>query len=437
MHRAFITLACLILLSACGIFEEKKEDILPGERIPVLLHQRSINADPELAGAQILLPAPQTNTEWPQAGGYPNHAMHHLATGGSIQNIWRGDVGHSGDDEKRIISTPVIADGMLYALDSESNVTALSTENGKTVWTRKIAPEWEEDDGHIAGGLAFYRGRIYITTGFGEIITLDATTGTESWRQYVRGPIRSAPTVRSGRVFATTIDNRTVALSAENGELLWTHTGLGETANLLGGGSPAVDGNIIVVPYSSGELVALDVETGRLLWSDTLTIIRRTDAVSSLSHIRGHPVIDRGRVFAVSHGGIMASIDLASGQRIWDRELGGMGSPWVAGDYIYVLTNEAEIACISRSDGRIYWVRGLPRFEDPEDREDPIVWHGPVLASDRLIVTGSHGEAWAISPYKGNLLGRIELPDNVSVPPVIANQTVYFLSDNASISAYR
>ncbi len=436
MTRQFLLIFSILVISGCDLFVEKEEIILPGDRISVLLHQRTINADPELADARILLPAPSPNDDWPQAGGYANHAMHHMQTANVLGEQWRADVGEGASDEERIVSTPIVAAGMVFALDADSGLTALNADNGKLIWSTALAPEDEEDDGHISGGLAYYKGRVFITTGFGDVVAVDAGSGQEIWREYVRGPMRSAPTVRSGRVFALTIDNRLLALNAENGETLWTHAGIGESANLLGGGSPAVDGNIVVVPYSSGELVALDIETGNLLWSDTLTVIRRTESVSTLSHIRGNPVIDRGRVIAVSHGGIMASIDISSGQRVWDRELGGMGTPWVAGDYIYVLTNDAEIACLSRNDGRIFWVRGLPRFEDPEDRVDPIVWSGPILASDRLIVTGSHGEAWAISPYRGNLLGRIELPDNISVAPVLAGGTVYFLADNASVVAY-
>ena len=436
MTRQFLLLLTVLTVSACELFITEDEIFLPGERVAVLLHQRTINADPELAGAQILLPAPSPNKDWPQSGGYANHAMHHMQTADTIGERWRADVGTGASDENRIVSTPIVAGGMVFALDADSGVTALQADNGDKLWSKGLAPEIEEDDGHISGGLAYYKGRVFVTTGFGDVIALNATTGEEIWREYVRGPMRSAPTVRSGRVFAITIDNRLVALNADTGETLWTHAGIGESANILGGGSPAVEGSVVIAPYSSGELVALDLESGNVLWSDSLTAIRRTDAVSTLSHIRGNPVIDRGRVIAVSHGGVMASIDLATGQRIWDRELGGMGTPWVAGEYIYILTNDAEIAVLSRKDGRIYWVRGLPRFEDPDDRENPIVWSGPILASDRLIVTGSHGEAWAISPYSGSLLGRIELPDDISVPPILADGTIYFLADNASVVAY-
>ena len=133
----------------------------------------------------------------------------------------------------------------------------------------------------------------------------------------------------------------------------------------------------------------------------------------------------------------MAAIDLRTGRRVWTREIGGTESPWVAGDFIYTITNDNELICISRDDGKVHWVIGLPRYEDPKDREDPIVWSGPVLASDRLIVAGSDGEALAISPYDGRLIGVVEMPDGVSVPPIIADGTVIFLANDADLVAYR
>ncbi len=436
MFRNTVLAILFLALAGCDLFVTEDQVILPGKRIPVLLHQRTINADPSLAEERILLPAPQPNAEWPQSGGYPNHAMHHMMIGDAITRSWTASIGSGANDDERFVDAPIVADGKVFALDVSTRVSAFAADTGKSLWSAELTPESEEDDGHIPGGLAYYKGRVYVTTGFGDVIAVDANTGEEVWRVYVRSPMRSAPTVRNGRVYALTLDSRLLALRVDTGEVLWTHTGVSEVASLLGGGSPAVDDGVVIVPFASGELVALTADSGQLIWSDSLTSVRRTDSVSTLSHIRGNPIIDRGRVFAVSHGGVMASFDLKTGQRVWDRELGGIGNPWVAGDYIFMLTTEDEIVCLSRDDGRIFWVRGLPRFEDPEDHEGPIVWTGPVLASDRLIVTGSQGEAWAISPYSGELLGTIELPDAVSVPPVIAGGSVYFLADNADIVAY-
>lgn len=432
-RKIALMVAVLLLGSACS---GNDKEILPGERMSVLLHARELTPDPELSEAEILLPAPLPNADWPQAGGYANHAMHHLEVADSLREVWRTDIGAGADDEERIIASPIAADGRVYAMDAETRVTACDAEGGRQLWSAELTPD-DEDDGHISGGLAFENGRVFVATGFAQVIALDASSGQEIWRRSLDGPMRSAPTARGGRVFVITLDNKLYALNGATGETLWTYTGLAEVASLLGGGSPAVDGGIVVAPFSSGELVAMRVETGRVLWTESLASVRRTDVVSTLSHIRGRPIVDRGRIYAISHSGVTAAIDLRSGRRVWDAEIGGQESPWIAGDYLFLLTNDAELLCLSRNTGRIFWIRPLPRFEDPDDKEDPIVWTGPILASDRLIVAGSHGEAYAVSPYDGRILGAQDLPDGVSVAPIVAAGTLYVLTDGARLVALR
>ena len=436
----FAVLALAVILSGCSYYDDymnrDKEPPLPGDRISVLLHQRSLSPDPKLANVQILLPAPEPNADWPQAGGFPNHAMQHMQASEFLQKAWSVDIGDGSDDEERLVASPVIADGRVFAIDSLSVVSAYDTANGNRLWKIDLTPE-EDDEGHIAGGIAYDGGRLYISTGFAEAIALDAKTGAEIWRQRISSPARAAPTIRGGRVFVLTVDNKIFALNAKNGETLWSHTGAPVSASLLGSASPAVGGGVIVVPYTNGDLVALKADNGRLMWQDSLSAIKRTDVLSNLAHIRGRPVIDRGRVFAISHAGLMAAYDLRKGRRVWTKEVGGLESPWVVGDYIFLLTNDAEMAALSRDTGRIHWVRSLPRYEDPEDQEDPITWTGPILVSDRLIAAGSHGKAIAVSPYTGRILGSVELPDGISVPPVVAGGSVYFLADDAELVAYR
>ncbi len=442
--RNFTAIAALLLLGACesltgpgGIFGGDVKPPLEGDRISVLLDQRSLSPSPQLADKNILLPAPTPNTDWPQAGGYANHAMHHITVGDNLKPIWRANAGAAATDEVRLIGSPIVSGGRVFAMDSATAVSAFDAKSGKQLWRTALTPAEEADDDNIGGGLAFENGVVFATTGFAQVIAIDAASGKILWRKQVVGPIHSAPTVRAGRVFTITIDSRLYALDAGDGSEIWTYSGISEVASLLGGASPAVDAGVVVAPFASGELVALKAENGRILWSDSLSATRRTDVVSTMAQIRGRPIIDRGRVFAVSHGGLMVSIDLRSGRRIWQKEIGGLTSPWVAGNYIFMLTNDAEITAISRDDGRIYWVRGLPRFADPKTRDQPIVWSGPLLASDRLIVAGSNGEVRAISPYSGKFLGKIKLPSGISVPPVIADKTVYFLTDSATLVAYR
>jgi outer membrane protein assembly factor BamB len=134
----------------------------------------------------------------------------------------------------------------------------------------------------------------------------------------------------------------------------------------------------------------------------------------------------------------MTAIQLGTGDRQWTRDLASIQTPWVAGDYVYVLTTQAQLLCLTRKEGRVKWLHQLTRWSDPEDTSsDPIVWSGPVLVSNRLILVSSSGFAVSVSPYTGELLGRIEIPSGAYIAPVVANGTLYILTNEAELVALR
>ena len=433
-----LTLA--LALSACETiqdwFAESVPPPLPGERISVLSLQQTLEPDPLIADLQVRLPRPVVNRDWPQAGGQPNHAMHHLAVGDALRVAWRANMGKGSSNFQRLLTPPIVFDGMVFGMDAESRVSALDAATGKRLWRVSLKPD-EEDDGGYGGGVAAADGVLYATTGFGEVLALDPADGGEIWRRQIGVPFRGSPTVSAGRIFAVSYDNRLHVLAGADGRSLWTHEGIPETAGLLGAAGPAVEGNIVVVPYSSGEIFAFRVDNGRIAWSDSLTRTGRLAPLATLNDIQARPVIDRDQVYAISHSGRFVAINLRSGARVWDQLIAGVETPWVAGDFIFLVTLDAELVCLWRRDGRIRWVTQLPRYKDEDDRRDPINWSGPVLVSDRLVVVSSDGKAFSVSPYSGEVLGRIRLRDSGLVSPIVANGTLYILTDNAELTALR
>ena len=424
-----------LILAGCSWFGSKKQP-LPGERISVLSLDRQLKPDPGLAKIAITLPKPVVNPDWPQPGGYPNHAMQHLALPATLTQVWKTSIGEGSSRYTQVLSQPIVVNGRVFAMDGGSQVGAYDAATGNQIWRVDVKPA-ESSGNSFGGGVAFWKGRLYVSTGYAQVLALDPTSGKVVWRVGVGDPVRSGPTVTDGRIYVVTVENELVALATDDGRRLWSHNGIPETAGLVGSSSPAVEGEVVVVGYSSGELYALTVENGRALWSDNLAATRSADAVSALADIRGRPVIDRGRVFAVSHSGRMVSIDIRSGERNWEQDIGSTHGPWVAGDYVYILSNDSELICLTRNDGKVRWVRQLPTYEDEKAKEDPIQWAGPVLGGDRLILLSSNGWALSVSPYTGEPLGREEMPAGAFVDPVIANNTLYVLTDNAELSAYR
>ncbi|WP_069189956.1 PQQ-like beta-propeller repeat protein [Candidatus Terasakiella magnetica] len=438
IRRLFMAGLCVVSLNGCSDmwFGEIEAPPLPGERISVLLHERNIKPDPELENEAILLPPPATNLSWPQAGGFASHAMHHIAVAPNIAKAWRTSVGSASDDSERIVAQPVVAAGKIFTVDSENLVSAFNAETGEKIWELELTPE-HEDDGHITGGLAYDNGRLYVATGFALLFGIDANSGQTLWVTKTDAPMRAAPTGRGNRVFVINLNNELIAYDGRTGEKLWNHKGISETASILGGASPAVDQGVVVAAFSSGDIVALKVENGQAIWTESLSGARRVDAISALTAIRGRPIIDRGRVYAISNSGSFTSIDLKTGRRYWSKEISSQETPWIAGDYLFVVTPNAELLCVNRMDGRIHWVTTLPRWEDPEERKGNLTWSTPILVSDRLIVAGSNEEAYSFSPYTGEILGRVEMPDKIIVPPLAANGSLFFLSDGADLVAYR
>ena len=428
-------IAASFAVSGCNAFKSDKEK-LPGERISVLALQKTIEPDPALATLDIALPRPVTNKDWPQSGGVPSHSMGHPALPDELSLKWRADIGEGASRYAQVLAGPVVVDGVLYAMDAISLVSAWDAGSGKRLWKTDITPE-DDDSQAWGGGIAFYDGHIYVADGFGQVLSLDAKDGSIKWRVNAGSPLRGAPTVADGRAFVITVDNQLQALSTEDGHRLWVYDAIPESAEIAGSASPAIEGGAVIASFSSGEVSALRVENGRVIWSDSLSATRRFDAISTLADIRGRPVVDRGRVYVVSHAGRMAAIDVRSGNRVWEQDVGGIYAPWVAGDFIYVLSTSNELVCLTRADGRVRWMTQLDNWEDMEDKEDPLHWAGPILAGDRLIAVASNGQVWSVSPYTGTVLGHIELPAGSFLPPVVAGNSLYLMTNDADLMALR
>ncbi|HUB85166.1 MAG TPA: PQQ-binding-like beta-propeller repeat protein [Rhizomicrobium sp.] len=465
--RTALCLTVMLSLSGCaavdmfnsltaGWFSSGKKSNIKGQRFDIMSLDDSLKPDPELANTPVTLPAPYANPEWPEPGGYASNAMYHLQADGALSVAWKQDAGKGSDADSRLTAEPIVAGGRIYVLDAEAHVYAFDARTGTPLWDEDLAPKDKEGSFFntvtfglvgksngidpskgFGGGVCFDDGKLFVTTGFGSIFALDPANGKQIWTANVDVPIINAPVANGGRVFVSSQDNHFYAYAELNGRRLWDHQGIVESASILESTSAAVAGEYVVAPYSSGELYALRVVNGRPAWNDLLTRSGNTTALSELDDIAGKPVIDRDMVFAISHSGTMVGININTGDRVWSRDIGGVQTPWVAGDFIYVITTDAQMLCLQRKDGRLKWIHQLPRWQDEEDKEDRIFWAGPVLVSNRLITVSSTGYAEAISPYTGQLMGRIEIPDGAYISPVVANQTLYILTNDAQLVALR
>jgi outer membrane protein assembly factor BamB len=437
-----VAVIAMTALAGCGVFKGGgKKTPTVGERVPILVSETDAKLDPAISGLQVLLPTPVGNTEWTQPGGNADRSLGHVALNSSVGRSWSVTI-PAGSNRERLAAAPIVADGKLFVVDINATVHAFQSSSGAPLWSAPIPKDAENKASRFGGGASYDSGRIYAVDGLGDVVAFDANTGSEIWRAKPSaggGALRGSPTVLGDQLFVLSQDNQLFALSTANGALMWTVTGSLESQGVFGVAAPAVARNTVVAGFSSGELNAYRSENGRALWGDALSRTSITTSVSSLSDIDADPVIDDSRVYALGQGGRMVALDLASGQRLWEQNFAGISTPWLAGEWLFVVTDQSRLYCLQRSTGKVRWMTQLRGFqvEKKKKKKNPLTWYGPVLAGNRLVLTSSLGQIAFVSPADGSIGQVIDTKESFGLGPVVANNTLYTLDMRGRVTAYR
>jgi outer membrane protein assembly factor BamB len=441
--KLLLVLAASTTLGGCAVLDGMRGDAgkknntpTVGSRVAILGTERDTDIDAALANVAVTLPPATLNEAWAQPGGNASKSPGHIELSQGLKRVWTASV-KGANPRARLAASPVMSDGRLYVVDTTARVTAFDANTGAQIWSNALEVKNDGKSSRYGGGVSATATNVFATNGVGDVASLAADTGALVWKKRPAGPLRGAPTLSNGNLYVMTQDNQIYALRQSDGEPQWNEAGPVAASGIFGVGAPAAAQGTVIAGYSSGELAAYRYENGRSLWSDTLSRTAMSTSVSTLTDIDADPVIDRGRVFALGKGGRMASYELVSGQRIWEINIAGISTPVAVGEWVFVMTDEAKLLCVARSSGKVRWISKLQRFKNEKKKKGPISWYGPVLAGGRLIVANSHGAIWSISPEEGAATEVFDVKNDVSLAPIVANNTLYILDDSGRISAFR
>jgi outer membrane protein assembly factor BamB len=407
---------------------KEKQTPLPGRRIALTERDQTATADTVTGSTTtpVLLPPVRANDAWSQPGGEPTNAPGHLALGTTLKQVWSADAGDGSSSKGRLTASPVVADGRIYTLDADGQVTAF-TSGGSVAWRQKLIPETGAKGNGFGGGLAYDNGRLYGVSGYGIVAAMDPASGKKLWEKSIGAPVRASPTAAGDRVYVVTSHGRFLSYNGADGTENWAVRGLPQSASLVNNASPAVMGDTVVVPYPSGDLVALKVADGATTWTETLTRSRSSSQLSSLTDA-ARPAIDQGMVYGVGHAGRMVATQLKTGERLWTLPIAGIQTPWVAGETVFVVDVSGQLSALSRRDGKAQWTTQLPAAK---------VWTGPTLAGGMLWLVSSTGKLVGVDAVTGRVAQQLDVGSPMFIAPVVAQGRMYVMSDKARLYAFQ
>jgi outer membrane protein assembly factor BamB len=418
-----------VILAGCS-----QKDSLKGKREELVISEYSENMVKDVDNTPVITDSAEENSfEFSQAHFNSGHYYSPLKFSLSPREIWSAKLDFESSESLRIAAAPIVAEGKVFCTDAGGIVYAFDQKTGARLWRKSTTLPGK--DGQIGSAVALESGRLIVATSFAECFCFNAKNGEILWRIKLPAPCKGdGITVRNGKAFMMCSNSSLHCIDINTGKTLWLHSGMLTDSTFMGSSAVAVDDGVVCFAYPSGEVFALLEETGAVIWDAMLSKFSLTDAAQAFSHPRACPVLKDGVVYLAAANEQTSAFDVKTGKLLWKSDFGGVQTPILSGNSIFIFNSRSELVCLNKNTGRRRWVRKLT------DEEKAADWSGMILIKDHILVLSPHGSLQFVSVHDGKIKKTISLgvgKSEISVDPVIADGVMYILMNSGKIAAYR
>lgn len=424
------------VLSSCA--QDKKLPV--GERLSILndFEQQLSVSQNKIAS----IPVAYANNSWTQAGVNPRHIIGNLRAGFELKEQWGENFGKGINRRDILLPSPVVSNNRIFVMDSKGVVSAFSLIDGTYLWKNTLSAKNNtfKDAKSRASGLAIDGTTLFATTGFGGVFAMDAENGQPKWRISLESPIRIAPAVTDKMLLVQTVDNSLYALDKTTGKEIWKFNVAHEDTVIAGGAVPAYDAedNVVVAGFSNGEIVVLNAAVGTPLWTSMLVSNEQVSSTTEINTIGSYPIIQEGIIYAISNSNSLTSLDMRTGDKLWEKEIGTMQNMLLAGDYLFVISNKNVLYAVEKYSGDITWSVDVKNYLDAEDYDEGEVYaSSPLMLNGQILLAFSNGKVLKFDAQKGNLRAKTDLGVDISNGLIAVNEKVIAVTDNADVIVFK
>ena len=308
-------------------------------------------------------------------------AAYDVPTGREVwTNAWAAEFRESmGGDGPR--ATPTWFDGRVYALGATGELRALDDASGKVIWRTNILSDSDArnlDWGMAAAPLIVDNTVIVLPGGSNgqSIVGYDRLSGKRVWSALGDKQAYSSPmlvTLNGVRQLLVVSATRMMGVVPGDGKVLWEYPF--PTYNGINAAQPLVIGdNRVFVSASYGAGCAM-VELSR---DGERFAVRELWRNSRMKNRFSGSVLHDGVIYGLDEG-ILAALDVETGELKWKGGRYGYGQVLLAGNNLIVLTEDGDLALVRATPDRH---QELTRFPVLEGK----TWNVPAIAGGYLLV---------------------------------------------------
>ncbi len=422
--KKFICLLCMATL-VCACAQTKKPAPKEGR---IAVQTQTLGETVSKSDTKILLTKAVDIENWHQTNINAQNKLPHAQISGMQKKVWSRNVGNGISSNGLTMAHPIIANDVIYTLDSRLLLTAVQAQNGKRLWEKQLPID--KHFGLASIGLAFSNDTIYAVSGDGTVYAINPQ-GEIIWQKRTGSILRSAPLVTKNKLYILSGNNELVVLNTKDGEPAWNYKNISTSTNLMGMGLPAADKNTIIAPFSTGEIVAFDATNGLPKWSDTLLSYRTFNQISDLTHVLAAPVIENNTVYLIGNANRMGAFNLSTGEPIFIQPIAGKTTPVISGNTLFMISNKNKVIALDKTSGALIWEQQLLSKEQKK-----CAWFAPVLANNQLIITSTAGDVLFVDAISGEI-NKKTVMDELAGAPIINGEMLIFYTTDADLIAYK
>jgi outer membrane protein assembly factor BamB len=339
-----------------------------------------------------------------------------------VRSEWSASLGGKSD-YLRLALRPAVVDGVLYAGGHNGEVIAVNAETGSRLWRADTRLP-------LSAGPGVGDGVVVFGSSDGDIVVLDAATGAERLRHLSSSEVLASPLVADGAAIVRTVDGRLQSLTLTDASQRWVVQEPVPSLSLRGTAPAVRAGDVVLAGFDNGKVIAVDPRSGETLWDTIVSPPQGRTELDRLNDLDAAIKVAGDDVFVVGFQGRAALLARDSGQIWWAKEISSYRGFGMDDENLYITNAEGGVVAIRRRDGGIVWeqltalrLRGLT---------------APEVDGDALVVGDFEGYLHWLDKRTGAIIARVKAGgDRITNAPVVAGGRVYVQTDGGKVVAYR